>query len=115
MSFGTWGPAFLTGIWLTAIADENVLLQYYIAVEVSFPGRDFFKGPLMFQARRAKQVTTWRSTASLRAICLRGRSAKTSRLSPSHFHDRGRRETSPPTVSSGPSCVTGDSTSVACW
>lgn len=48
MSFGTWGPAFLTGIWLTAIADENVLLQYYIAVEVSFPGRDFFKGPLMF-------------------------------------------------------------------
>lgn len=30
----------------------------------------------MFQARRAKQVTTWRSTALLRAICLRGRTAE---------------------------------------
>lgn len=45
--FGTWGPACFTGIWLTAIADENVLFQYYIAVEVevSFPGRAFLKAP----------------------------------------------------------------------
>lgn len=42
-SLGTWGPACFTAIWLTAIADENVLLQYYISVkvEVSLPGRDF--------------------------------------------------------------------------
>lgn len=32
---------------MTAIADENVLLQYYTAVEVevSFPGREFLKPP----------------------------------------------------------------------
>lgn len=40
---------------------------------------------------------------------------KTSRLSPSHFHDREIEETSTPPVFLGPSCISREAKNLAYW